>query len=254
MEEEIMEDENTKMDMDDDHPESMDEIELGEDLGGLGDGLGDDSMLGDNLSLQGDGTNSMHDIPSAIPLVQTSSFGMIAEKTKVKNRTNAKTVECYDMQGNYVGEFPSGSSAAQALGVAQGDISLCCRGLKDNVNGYKFRFKGDPFDFQRVKRGYQIVAEDANAGKSELNTRTTRASRGEHVGMGASRTRQEDTLKYYLAPPEHKTREWKEELVSVGPFSVKKWVPQSSELNKDLQEHKSRVSEDKRRTTTSKKR
>ena len=202
------------------------------------------------LSMQGDGTNSLlegGDIPSALPLMQTSSFGLLEEKSKSKNRTNAKTVQCYDMEGRLIGEFPSGSSAAQAFGVAQGDISLCCRGLKDNVNGYKFRFKGDPVDHQKLKRGYQLVEEAANVIKTELNTRTTRASRGEYVGNSSNKTRQEDTLRYYLAPPELRTRKWENVDVNVGHFVIKKWRPNTDEINQGLQEHKVKVSDDSKR-------
>ena len=60
-----------------------------------------------------------------------------------KLRKNTKPVECLDLAGNIIGVFQSGIAAVKALGVQQGDISLCCRGLKDSINGYRFRFVGD---------------------------------------------------------------------------------------------------------------
>ena len=55
--------------------------------------------------------------------------------------------------GNPLGVYPSGISVATALGVQQGDISLCCRGLKYSVANHRFRFLGDTEDqFEVVKR------------------------------------------------------------------------------------------------------
>jgi hypothetical protein len=42
-------------------------------------------------------------------------------------RSNAKPVECLDLEGNLVEIFKSGLAASQKLNITQGDISLCCR-------------------------------------------------------------------------------------------------------------------------------
>lgn len=81
--------------------------------------------------------------------------------------------------------FPSGIAVATALGVQQGDISLCCRGLKYSVANHRFRFLGDTEDqFEVMKRRKVEMAaaallepaEDAGPG----NGRSRRISRGDY--------------------------------------------------------------------------
>lgn len=69
-----------------------------------------------------------------------AAHGGDAQNPNKRTRSNAKAVECLDMDGNHIKTFRSGIAAVRELGVPQGDISLCCRGLKDSISGYKFRF------------------------------------------------------------------------------------------------------------------
>ena len=79
----------------------------------------------------------------------------LSQPDSKRQRSNAKAVECFDMNGNLVGTFRSGLAANQALNIQQGDISLCCRGLKDNINGLRFRFAGEEHRANAiVRRGY----------------------------------------------------------------------------------------------------
>lgn len=100
---------------------------------------------------------------------------------KRKERSNAKSVECLDMDGNLICVFKSGMEASQVLNISQGDISLCCRGMKRSYMGYKFRFfsdKDEKIDYNRpLKKGYGLELEQASQPRQEL-MRTTRASRG----------------------------------------------------------------------------
>jgi hypothetical protein len=121
---------------------------------------------------------------------------------KKRERSNAKAVECLDLEGNLIEVFRSGMAASMKLGIPQGDISLCCRGMKPSVMGYKFRFSGEAEERQalRLKKGFVIdygVMDNSN--KTEV-TRTTRASRGEY-GQGA---RADLSAKSILDPPELK--------------------------------------------------
>ena len=104
-----------------------------------------------------------------------------------------------------------GLEASTALCVTQGDISLCCRGLKTSVGGYKFRFVDEGARIlAKLKRGY--IYEDGEEvlrrpEKMEVS-RTTRASRGEY-GTAADRTGSDAKPKsLLLAPPELKVS-WK---------------------------------------------
>jgi hypothetical protein len=130
-----------------------------------------------------------------------------AAGSKKRERSNAKAVECLDMDGNLIELFRSGMAASMKLSIPQGDISLCCRGLKPSVMGMKFRFFGDTEDRQaaRLKKGFVLEGIAANdAGNKMEMTRTTRASRGEY-GQGA-RPASESAASRILAPPELKVR------------------------------------------------
>lgn len=127
---------------------------------------------------------------------------------KKRERSNAKAVECLDMDGSLVELFRSGMAASMKLGIPQGDISLCCRGLKPSVSGYKFRFYGETEEKQalRLKKGFVLegYGVDSNQAKPEM-TRTTRASRGEY-GQGV---RQMDLQsRNILDPPQLKVLCW----------------------------------------------
>ena len=62
--------------------------------------------------------------------------------------------------------------AASALGVQHGDISLACRGLKDNIRGFRFRFQGEEWvnPATRPKKN----ALDARDDDDVLMTRTSK--------------------------------------------------------------------------------
>lgn len=82
-------------------------------------------------------------LSSAAPM--EGSFFDAVETTAIKEphkrKNNSKPVECMDLDGNLLHEFKSGAAASTRLNLTQGDISQCCRGLKDSAGGYKFRFK-----------------------------------------------------------------------------------------------------------------
>ena len=121
------------------------------------------------------------------------------QRATKRERTNAKAVECLDLDGNLIEVFRSGLAASTKLNIPQGDISLCCRGLKRSVSGFKFRFRGDTEDRNefKLRRGYGYVIEPAiesKDGSQSLNntgtmgstaTRNTRASRGEYSILNA---------------------------------------------------------------------
>lgn len=134
-------------------------------------------------------------------LVQSQSA---SARTNNKERSNAKPVEVYDLDNNLLKIYNSGTLAARDLNIQQGDISLCCRGMKASIGGYKFKFSGTHHierpEGMKLKRGfaYVPVMDGPDNLKNEVTQRTTRASRGEY-GMGV---RAEDfASKSILAPP-----------------------------------------------------
>lgn len=54
---------------------------------------------------------------------------------------NEKPVIQYDLQGNFVKEWKSGSEAGRQLNISQSNISACCRGLRRQANGFVWKFK-----------------------------------------------------------------------------------------------------------------
>lgn len=123
--------------------------------------------------------------------------------SKKRERSNAKAVECLDLDGNLIELFRSGMAASMKLNIPQGDISLCCRGMKPSVMGYKFRFTGETEEKQalRLKKGFVIdYGVIDNSSRTEV-TRTTRASRGEY---GQASRAMDASARSLLDPPELK--------------------------------------------------
>jgi len=124
-----------------------------------------------------------------------------ARKTK-RERSNAKAVECLDLDGNIIETFRSGMAAASKMNIPQGDISLCCRGVKFSVSGYRFRFQGDADNYIMSSKMRRSAPGDFFDGigndRSEM-TRTTRASRTDYAF-----SRQERSKSALLAPADIK--------------------------------------------------
>jgi len=134
--------------------------------------------------------------------VQFAIDGTVGKK---RERSNAKAVKCLDMDGNMLEVFRSGMAASMKLGIPQGDISLCCRGLKPSVMGYKFRFFGETEEkqAQRLKKGFVLEGVGMDNGNKVEMTRTTRASRGEY---GQGRNPYDIPSRSLLDPPELKVK------------------------------------------------
>lgn len=182
--------------------EQLDDVSLDMDVD-------DDELDGDDAipdysstitsSVDGRDSNVLHRNDTTSQFMEASQVS--ASTKKVRERSNAKPVECLDLEGNILKVYNSGTLAARDLMVQQGDISLCCRGLKDSVGGYRFRFSGEQHiirpDGVKLKRGFAYVSVEDQP-KSELTQRTTRASRGEY-GVG---NRADDSKpKLILVPP-----------------------------------------------------
>lgn len=71
-----------------------------------------------------------------------------------------------------------GYDVAKALNLTQGDISLCCRGMKHHVGGYKFRFLDENLRPEVVNKKRVAINTDGIAVEegSVLEARKTRAS------------------------------------------------------------------------------
>jgi len=54
---------------------------------------------------------------------------------------NEKVVLQYDSNGNFIKEWKSGCEAGRQLNMSQSNISACCRGLRQQANGFVWKFK-----------------------------------------------------------------------------------------------------------------
>uniref|UniRef100_A0A7S3HSC3 Uncharacterized protein n=1 Tax=Spumella elongata TaxID=89044 RepID=A0A7S3HSC3_9STRA len=224
---------------DDERPEDFEEGEEDEDDNDDDDDEGDDGNDGeegdDAVGSQYTGVSELERFAraSASGLDKPTEDQLTADglSGKKRERSNAKAVECLDMDGNLVELFRSGMSASMKLGIPQGDISLCCRGLKSSVMGYKFRFYGETAEKQalRLKKGFVLEGIGLDNNMKVEMTRTTRASRGEY-GQGRGAGGGYDAPgRSLLDPPELKSRKWHQEIVRAGPFLVTKWIPSTAE-------------------------
>lgn len=114
-----------------------------------------------------------------------------ADGCKVKReKSNAKSVDCLDMNGNLIDVYPSGIAISTALNIPQGDISLCCRGLKHSINGFRFRFHGDSVDQYELNQRRKAMAKDMGAKEhkdhsgTELLSRTRRRASVMYTEVG----------------------------------------------------------------------
>lgn len=151
-----------------------------------GDGEGDGGA--DQLTLDGSNFGSGLDLAGSFAAASSAAK---SNSTKWRERSNAKAVECFDVQGNFLKTYFSGANASKELGVPQGDISLCCRGLKTSAMGYRFRFVGsenNPSEPLKVKRGFALVPDTEKPAEVSYQ-RTTRASRGEYGNARISSAR-----------------------------------------------------------------
>lgn len=99
---------------------------------------------------------------------------LMGQSSSKRQRKNAKAVECLDLSGKVIGQYRSGIEAVKALNIQQGDISLCCRGLKDSINGYRFRFVGDD---EKALKGKRPGFPDGYDNDDRLVTRTAARQR-----------------------------------------------------------------------------
>jgi group I intron endonuclease len=76
--------------------------------------------------------------------------------TKVPSpqRINFKAVDQYDLDGNYINTYESLACAAKIMNLAGSlteitspSIGLSCRSNKNTAAGYKWQYKGEPFDY-----------------------------------------------------------------------------------------------------------
>eukprot|EP01036_Dinobryon_divergens_P039454 gene39454-52008_t len=128
-------DAHTKVPTEDNNMDEKDQDDSDEDGDAEGEGEAENREQDDGDNENGDSQQQL-----------LSADGPDSSSKKKEQRSNAKSVECFDLSGNLLYVFKSGMIASQTLNISQGDISQCCRGIKRSHMGYKFRFFGDAAD------------------------------------------------------------------------------------------------------------
>lgn len=63
-----------------------------------------------------------------------------ALEAKKKNGKRNKPVDQYDMDGNFIKRWASGTIAAEEMGLKQSSICRCCLGQRNNYKGFIWRY------------------------------------------------------------------------------------------------------------------
>ena len=74
---------------------------------------------------------------------QNHDYGTRNERTGYSqmNKQGSKVLLQYDLQGNFIKEFPSVNEASRELGKSQANISRCANGFKNQAYGFICKFK-----------------------------------------------------------------------------------------------------------------
>ena len=64
-----------------------------------------------------------------------------SRKARINHPSFSKTVLQYDLDGNFIKEYPSSNEAARQLHISAGHIRYCCRGKEKTCGGFKWSFK-----------------------------------------------------------------------------------------------------------------
>lgn len=167
------------------------------------------------------------------------------KKGRGSHKFNAKVVEVYDLEGNLFRTFPSCTEASKTMKATPLEVSLCCKGQKDNVRGFRYKFRDEDILKKTAlvpKRGYVIetVSTDSLPTISEpdiaIGSRSSRATRG--IAEQVKAIDAVSTKKKLLYPPEALPRKWTKVVVKIGHMFVPTWVPDSNSLNPILNPNK----------------
>lgn len=60
---------------------------------------------------------------------------------KIYGKRKAKKVLQYDLNGNFIKEWESGTEVERQLKIDQGHISECCNGKRKKTGGFVWKFK-----------------------------------------------------------------------------------------------------------------
>lgn len=114
-----------------------------------------------------------------------------------------KPVRQYDMNGNFIKEYPCGADAANATGANKKDISACCNGKLRRAKGYYWKFSDDktplPIYYHRSVfqlKGNEIIAVYDTVKQASEATGIACYNINRHYGRPCKSTKWFTFLKY----------------------------------------------------------
>ena len=87
--------------------------------------------------------NSLNNLNLMTPKENTNWGTCIERRAKsmINHKSLSKAVVQYDLQGNFIAEYPSVCETGRKLGIKQGNISSALKGRIKTAGGYIFRYK-----------------------------------------------------------------------------------------------------------------
>ena len=85
-----------------------------------------------------DKTNNRLDNLNLMTPKQNVNWGTAIERM---SKSLSKSIVQYDIQGNFLAEYPSQSEAERKLGICSQSISACCKGRYKTAGGFKWTYK-----------------------------------------------------------------------------------------------------------------
>lgn len=73
--------------------------------------------------------------------LKPNGYNMVPGGTNGAGLAKGKIVCQYDLQGNFIAEFPSAHQASLKVDIDNSSISACCRGEKKHTKNYQWKYK-----------------------------------------------------------------------------------------------------------------
>jgi len=76
-----------------------------------------------------------------IPKSEIHRYKMSIAKLGKPSTNPTKPILQYDVQGNFIKEWSSGTEINKVLGISHGNIVKCCKGIRKHIGGFVWRYK-----------------------------------------------------------------------------------------------------------------
>jgi len=112
--------------------------------------------------------------------LEHKKYNLTLSQIKKRSEKSKMSVICLDMEGNYLCEYDSITSAAKAINDQTTNISSCCKGKSSYVKDYIFVYKKEynPFkDYSYKGRKYKVTEEHCKNIRLALKNKTVKKTK-----------------------------------------------------------------------------